>query len=310
MDIFVILGILIAIGTVIFVWDRFFKKPDIRINEAIVFFVLIENSHHHLGLLLKVLNLDNKSHLISKVELKRKYIDLAARGSSNILNLYNYNIDNQEVSNGFIKANQDEYVKISLPIKLDITINNPPPPEIIFYEEFCLTIDKKKILTSPQYIANYERVITVQEWDSILRADYKIDLNSCSRKIVPTEIDFNAKTNIYLVYNPDPSSKLQIYGYDQTLEVRNAHGVMFFVAGKGIPPLKNGWKILGKNYQEVWSNPHSLETYNRVFPPDENGVLRPIGAFAGREAEMGLTSAAPITRGRTIIGYSLEDYII
>ena len=112
--------------------------------------------------------------------------------------------------------------------------------------------------------SQYETVISLQEWEALLKPNSTIDPENIIFKPGPINVPRTKEIMYHLLYNPDPSASLQINHLSHPPPARNRHGVLIFFVGNGIPPIKEGWILLGHTYEEIWSDPKKLVLYNSV----------------------------------------------
>lgn len=163
-----------------------------------------------------------------------------------------------------------------------------------------------KFEVTPALYSAYKEAISTAEWDDLLKPQSKINIESFHYKRIPAAPAPNTTHKFYLIYSPDRSSTIDDPYIAQIPPVKGDAGIMTFIATRGSPP--EGWYILGRTYEEVWSDPEKLALYNSLVPPDQDGKPKAFGFFAGRENEMagdaGRALFAPTTRDADILDFS------
>ncbi len=198
------------------------------------------------------------------------------------------------IENNYIKPDSECFLKTLLPYKFSFDYlglypdaDSTPPFDITIFGQWQFIIKEKKKLIKPKFYCNYEKTLSLQEWENLLKPISKIDVRNLHYKEMPESIPNSDNTMFYLLYNPDKSATIDFFGMSQLPPAKGENGVMVFLVGKGIlPPLKNGWILLGNTYSEVWNDPKKLALYNSIYPPDKEGNPREFGVFQGLREKM------------------------
>lgn len=271
-------------------YDRYAASltlPNVSFQKLAIFYIQVDENIYQLGAVIKLFNLDNQPHLINGITFDRTSFDMLPRGGY-LLKQFFLNQDHAEIiEDNYIKANSEGFYKKLLPIKFEMTILGGAPPEFIFFGQWQLLFGDKRVAVAPYFYTNYDSTISMREWEDILKPTSKVNLDSLQYRTIPAKRPATGNNYAnYLIYNPDRSATIDIYGFSQVPSVKGANGVMTFLRGIGEPPLENGWILLGRTYTEVWTDPKKLTLYNSIYPPGLDGKPRPFGVFAGVEQEM------------------------
>jgi len=297
------------LAVTLYVHKTVIRAPEISLNSVKIYHVEVLKNIYQIGILCEVANLGDKALLLKEVVLKGKALDIAARSASYLFKIHITKdiISGKIVGGAFLGINKCSLIKVLLPIKFDEKIKHPPPPEIVFWGLWEISAEDRNFKVEADYYGNYDKVLSFNMWESLLSSKSIIDPALVRLKAAAKLFEFKGKYFNYLLYNQDRSAEIDIYGFDKSHIVRNDNGTMVFLVGPAKPPLRDGWKILGNTYPEVWSDSKKLKIYNSVYPPDENGKPRSFGAFSGREEEMGVNGPVPNARGRDIYRIHLNE---
>lgn len=277
------------------------NKILVVLHSVRVYVVEVDKDMYQIGLITEIANLDGEAHLLKRISFTGGTIDIAGRGQAHIRKLHNVKVYGESIKEFFIKPHDKIFSRILIPMKIEMTIDHQPPPEIIFLGKWLLSLEKETIEVYPKYYGNFDRSITENEWNNLLDGGEKDKLLNISLHLIPKHINISGPSKNYLIYNPDSSEKLNIYPFAKTAIVKNKKGQMTFIRGSGEPLLEDGWVVLGNTYQDVWKDSQKLELYNSIYPTNEDGSPRPFGVFAGLEKEMGVNLSVPTTRSRDIL---------
>jgi hypothetical protein len=259
---------------------------DISLQKVSIFHVEVDKDFYQLGVVLRFLNLDDKPLLIESIHYENLDYTLTPRSSLHFHKIYRYQNKGEIIENNYVKANDISEIKFLLPMKLNITILHKTPPEIIFFGDWDIEIKETRIGIKSDFYGNYDKTISLNDWNMLLKPSSEIDPENIKFKRSPKKISKTGPDYYYLMFNPDRSSKIEIYGFHNTSYVKNKNGVMVFLMGKGEPPLYNGWVILGNTYSEVWRDQAKLQLYNSVHPPGKDGKPKMFGTFSGHSKLM------------------------
>jgi hypothetical protein len=282
------------------------KAPNISFQKLALFWVESEKEIFQIGVVAKFFNADEKPRLVKGLVFDGDSSALIPRGGSNIRRL-TANEDHAELlEDNYMKGGDVAYFKKLFPVKFDMTILAGQPPEFILRGSWDLLLQDAKIAVAPALYSTYADAMSLKSWNDLLKPPSTVNVESFYYKAIPPAPPQNSTHQFYLVYNPDRSAVIEDPYVAQTPPVKTANGVMLFIGTQTVPPA--GWQVLGRTYQDVWSDPEKLSLYNSLFPPDDKGLPRPFGFFAGRENEMagsiGRVLSAPTTRDADIIDFS------
>jgi len=268
--------------------NEIIEEDSIRISfqKLAIYHVEIDKDFYQMGVVLRFLNLDDETHLIKGVYYDNLDYQINPRKTFYLKSIIRYPTKGELIENNYLKPNGISEIKILLPMKLNIVLKYLTPPEVIFFGDWSIELQDIKIGIKPDFYGNYDKAISIKEWDKLLKPNSKIDPENIEYKRSPKKISKTGPDYYYLMFNPDRSSMIDIYGFHNTNYVKNENGVMVFLMGKGEPPTDNGWVVLGNTYSEVWKNSERLKVYNSIYPPDQNGHPRPFGIFAGHNDKM------------------------
>jgi hypothetical protein len=166
-----------------------------------------------------------------------------------------------------------------LPIKIEGSLDHPPPPGVVFVGQWSLLLGENTPTVDAEWFGTFDRVVTQQEWASLTRQGSAIDIEGISYQRLPPPLATDAPLTDTLLFNPDRSANYAVFGFATTPQARADAGTILFVRGKGDPPLDGGWSILGHSYEEAWRDPAKRALYNSIFPPDPDGKARMVGVF-------------------------------
>ena len=178
-----------------------------------------------------------------------------------------------------IRPASDTTFKMLLPIKIEGSLDHPPPPGVVFVGRWSLLLGKDTPAVDTEWFGTLDRVITQQEWASLARQGSAIDIEGIAYERLPPPAAADAPLMDTLLFNPDRSANYAVFGFATTPQARSHVGTILLVRGKGDPPLDGGWSILGHSYEEVWRDPAKYARYNSIFPPGPDGKPRMIGVF-------------------------------
>ncbi len=299
--IFTFIGVLATVAGLVWTLHEIYywlKPPDVDLHSLRIYFVEIDKNTYQLGLVAELANRDAKTYRIDGMTAHPTSIDVAGRGQNYIRKIWG-DVDGHTTNDHHLEANKDAFFRMKLPLKFEMIVAHPPPPEILFFGEWLLLINGKPRAAVPRMIGNADETISESDWNALLdRPEY---LQRVRLKEAPAYTEFKGPYRNYLLFNSDPTAPLDLYAFDNTQIVKSRTGQMTFVRGYGVPSLPSHWAILGHTYQEVWSDPQKLAIYNSIYPPAQDGRPRPFGVFAGAQSEMGVLESVATTRGRDIL---------
>jgi len=293
-----VLATIIGLGwTVLQVYDRL-KPPDVDLHSLRIYFVELDKNIYQLGLVAELANQDAKTYRIDGMSARPTSLDIAGRGQNYIRRIWG-DVDGSTTNDYHLESNKKAFFRMKLPLKFEMIVAHQPPPEILFFGEWRLVINGKPRVAIPRMVGNADNTISEADWNALLnRPEY---LERVKLKKAPAYTEFKGPYRNYLLFNSDQTAPLDLYAFDNTQIVKNHNGQMTFVRGYGAPSLFDHWVILGRTYQEVWSDPQKLAIYNSIYPPAQDGRPKPFGVFSGAEAEMGVLESVATTRGRDIL---------
>ena len=312
--------IITVVGLVGVVWAIFLgkglleylpKKNIYQFNNARIFLIKVDQNVYQVGIIAKVINLSDINQEIDYFVIKKGELGILSRTTNYIQAIYNRVCYPTIVDNNILMANAPTYLKLLTPIKIQLLDNNVPiAPEIVFTGQWVIKRNRGLFKTTSgdmKYYATYDKYITYNEWNQLLKPSSGINIEDINLKLAPVDADLNMAAKIYLLWNADPSAKIKIYGFTESIYVKGTNGTMVFVAGNGNLNLENGWEVLGSNYNEVWADRQKRMLYNSIYPPSESGQPRAFAAFMGEEDTMGVNAPVPTTRAATFLHIQLLD---
>lgn len=274
----------------------------------------LDKDIYQLGAVTKFFNFDDKPYPINGIILDIENWTFFPRGSYHLRPpLPLQNEDHAELlEDSYIKAKSEAYFKKRLPIKFDMTISGGDTPELVLRGKWSLKIDNRNILMEAPFYTVYPKGISKNEWNDLQKSQSKINIEDLHYKEIPERPPADAPIINYLLYNRDRSADIENPYFAKTNPASGDNGVMIFIRGSAALPENKGWVLLGHTYHEVWSNPEKLALYNSLHPPDENGLPRAIGFFAGIEmaGPVGRPLSAPVTRAADILEFNPPNKII
>lgn len=312
--------IITIVGLVAGVWAIFFGKGILELlpknnicqfNNARIFLIKVEQNVYQIGIIAKVINLSDDNQEIDYMFIKKGELGILSRTTNYIQAIYNRVCYPIIVENNILVANAATNLKLLTPIKIKLLDNNVPlAPEIVFTGKWLIKRSRgifKTISGDMRYYSTYEKYISVDEWNRLLKPSSGINVEDINLKLAPIDADLNMPAKIHLLWNRDPTAKINIYGFTESYYAHGANGTMVFVAGNGNLNLENGWEILGSNYNEVWADRQKRMLYNSIYPPSESEEPRAFAAFMGAEDAMGVNAPVPTTRAATFLHIQLLD---
>jgi len=317
---FTVTQIITGLGVVAAIWAILFGKGLLeylpkgnrfQLNNARIFLIEVDQNIYQIGIVTKLINLTDENKEIDFMVIKDGELGVVSRVKDYIQVFYNRVCYPEIQDDDVVIANSPAYLKLLTPIKIQL-INDSVriPPEIVLIGKWCIRTKSglcKTTYGNMKYYATYDKYITTSEWNNLLKPSSNINIETIPLKLAPVNVDLTLPTKRYLLWNRDPSAKINVYGFTESVYVKSSNGTMVFVAGNGNINLENGWEMLGNSYREVWSNHQKLMIYNSIYPPFESGEPRAFAAFMGSEEEMGVNDAVPTTRAGTFLHIPLLD---
>ncbi len=281
------------------------ESIDLSLNSIRIYLIEVAKNMYQVGVVCEIANLDQSAHLVKDINFNGDAYDIAPRAPFHFRKalLQEDIIKGQIIGDNFLAPNKNKFFKVMLPLKIEMVIDYQPPPEIIFWGGWDIRIENQLISLLSNFYGNYDKTITIKTWENVLKSVSDINLEEISLKITPNVCEFIDKYYNFMLFNPDRTAKIDVYGFDKTIAARSDNGVLVFLRGPCEPPLTGGWIILGRSYPEVWANPKRLAIYTSVYPPGKDGNLKAFGVFAGCSEEMGVAGSAPTTRGGDILRF-------
>jgi hypothetical protein len=278
------------------------KNVDISLNTIRIYLIEIAKDIYQTGIVCEIANLDEKAHLLKEVGFNGDAFDMKPINLyyTRKIHLQENRIAGKIVGENFIEPYKNRNFQILLPLKFELTVEYPPPFELIFWGEWDIVIEGTTISSVPEFYGNYSKILTIEEWDKLLLSSSTIDYKDVVLMAPPIPFKSIEKYYNFMLFNSDRTADINIYGYTKSRVVKGDKGVLLFLRGPSEPSLSGGWRILGNSYPEVWSDPQKLALYNSIFPPDENAEPKPFGVFAGCFEEMGAKGSAVTTVGEII----------
>lgn len=265
-----------------------------------LFWVRIEENIYQIGVVTKLFNPNNRPIQITGLVFNGRRWSFFPRGSYNVMAMRQNGSHAELLEDNYLKPASDAYFKQLLPLKFEMRVNGGLMPELVLRGKWgVLLADSRTEDIVPNVYSVHEQPISSGDWDNILKPQSPINVEALTYKPFPPEPGRSAQSAYYLVFNPDRSATISNPYYDHTPYFKGEAGVMTFIGASGILVLDPGWQILGRTYAEVWSDPVKLKLYNSIFPPEQDGLPRPFGFFAGAENTMAGKIDRPLSAATT-----------
>lgn len=274
-----------------------YAQPSITFERVTIFYVAVSSDTYQIGIIMRLFNKDNTPHLLTGVNTDPLLFQLRGAGSAIIQKLFITGITGSNDEDLAIRPSDYRDIKILLPIKWLAKLQGSPP-EIIFISP--LSLEFKDIVerlngVKPDFYGNFVRPVSEAEWGNLLKQSSSINIGDVSYKRTPANSNEIGQTKDYIIYNPDSSAKIDVYGFDRTNYQKGDKGVVVMLKGNGIPVLDGGWMLMAHNYSELQRDPKMLLLYNSIYPPDENGLPKSLDAgFRGAD----LITFGPFTKDK------------
>ncbi|MFT7570218.1 MAG: hypothetical protein ACI9JL_001245 [Paracoccaceae bacterium] len=308
----------VGVGTAVVWFSRLAEREksqevvqNLLFQKFALFWVEGEKHHYQIGVVTKFFNFDDKPYQINGIVLDLENWTFFPRGSYHLRSLTQLEDRAELVEDNYVKSGAEAYFKKLLPVKFDLTINGGDTPELVLRGRWSLRTKDHTVAVIPPLYSVHPRPLSTQEWDDLLKSQSQITFDDLYFKKVPERPPADMVDSSYLVFNADRSANIDNPYFAETLAARGPNGVIVFIRGKADVPTDRGWVMLGNTYSEAWADSRKLELYNSIHPPDEEGLPRAIGFFAGLENEMAgqlnRPLAAPTTRAADILEFSPDD---
>ncbi len=285
------------------------ESDKITINSVKIFHVELLKDIYQIGIVCEISNIGQEGLLLKKATLKGRALDIVARAPTHIFKIHitQDTITGPIVGMTFLGTDRPSLIRVLLPIKFDMHLKYPLPPEIVFWGQWEITTEDSTISSDASYYGNYDKFIDLDTWKSLLTQRPTIDIGEVQLKAAPQYHEFRGEYCEYILYNADRSAEIEIYGFSRTQYVRNDNGTMTLLVGPSKPPLTGGWEIMGHTYPEIWADPEKLRIYNSIYPPGKNGKPKAFGAFSGRWEHVGVEGGVPTTRAQEYTRLHLNE---
>lgn len=261
-------------------WDQISAEPPkITLRRVTFFWVSVDRDMYQIGAVLRLYNLGDKPYLVKGAALEASEPTLYGRGVSHLRKIFVTDARAEITDDNMMRPATDATFKMLLPIKIDASIDHPPPPGIVFVGKWSLLLGQDTPMVNAEWFGTFDRVITLQEWGVLTRPGSSIDIDGIAYERLPPASAADAPLTDTLLFNPDRSATYAVFGFATTPQARADQGTVLLVRGKGDPPLNGGWVILGHSYEEAWRDPAKLELYNSIYRPAPDGVPQKIGVF-------------------------------
>jgi hypothetical protein len=261
-------------------WDEYSTPPSkITLRRVSFFWVQVDQNIYQIGAVLRLYNLGDKPYLVKGVALEASEPNFYGRGRFYLQKLFVTSAHAEFIDDNMIRPASDATLKMLLPIKIEGSLEHPPPPGVVFVGQWSLLLGKDSPAVDAEWFGTFDRAVTQQEWASVLRPGSAIDIEGISYQRMPPPAAADAPMTDTLLFNPDRSATFSVFSFTPTPQARADSGTIVFVRGRGDPPLSGGWSILGHSYEDAWHDPAKLVLYNSIFPPAADGKPRMIGVF-------------------------------
>jgi hypothetical protein len=154
------------------------SPPEVSFQKYALFWVRTDKNNFQIGMIAKLFNLDNKAHLIKGITLSLKSNTLQAHGVPYLMHRESVVFEHAEIiEDNFIEPSAKGYYKKLLPLHIELTLANSEPisdtesrpPEIKLSSEWTLKFENGEVPAQPDFSVTYDRFITPEQWDGLLR---------------------------------------------------------------------------------------------------------------------------------------------
>jgi hypothetical protein len=260
---------------------------NIFLEKVTVFYIAQESDFYQIGVVLRFFNKDASPHLLTDVVIDPVLFQWGGEGGAWMQKIFITGISATNNDDFAIRSGEYRDVKIMLPIKFALKLMGSIPPEIIFLSPFSLQFkDIEKLVSGVRPISygNAGAPISLSEWGNLLKSNGGLETRNITYKRTPLEFDSSGRSIDYILYNPDASAKIEIYGFDRTDYRKNKDGVLVMLKGRGRPVIDSGWMLLANTYDQLMHNADALSLYKSIIPLDEHGALKRLDAgFVGAD---------------------------
>jgi hypothetical protein len=274
-----ILVVVVAVAIIVLLWRQPSLAPaNVSFERVTIFAVTIDADVHQMGIIIKLFNKDPSARMLTSVVFEPLLFQTS--GGNGVIQ--KFFITAGSVTNDddlVIKPNDYREFKFLLPIKWVAHLQKPQ--DFIFLSPFTLHfrdgVDSIKDVKAERY-GNLDRWVSMDEWSRLLRPTSTTSLDQITYKRTPAISDPRAPTSELIVFNPDRTANIDVYGFDQPGYRRTSQGVVTLLIGNGDPVLDGGWLLMARGYDDLLRDSRMVTLYNSIVGVNADGHLQRLDA--------------------------------
>lgn len=269
------------------------QLPNISFHKLAIYTIEVDKDVYQLGIVAKLFNADNQSYIINKFSFDKLIYNIHYIPGGLLSKMLKKDDKGDHIEDNAMPGNKYGYYRVKLPYKYfsanlaGFPRDDMPSADISITGNWYVTVSKKILPIEPEFYGKFNRVVSKIEWDDLLKRKLENHPDYLSYQKKSIQIQKTKEHYYHFLFNPDRTAeKMNFSGIHQSKIVKNKNGAMVCFYGNGVPLLIDGWVLLGKTYNEIWSDPVKLKLYNSIYPPDKNGKPKPFIILSGNAKEM------------------------
>lgn len=172
----VLFALAFAASAAVYFWPV--HQPEIALQKFALFWIRSQGKDQwQLGVVLRLFNEEGKSFRIKGVRFATAQFTIAPRSSTGMKQLFIPPDHFDVVVNDDVPANSVKYVAKRIPFYLNATFSGMTPVFIV-RGKWEIALDKGNVEVTPGYYTVYEKPITAEEWNDLLKPASKIDIEN------------------------------------------------------------------------------------------------------------------------------------
>jgi hypothetical protein len=148
------------------------REPDQNSNIVLrrvgYFWIDTGGEAYQIGAILKLYNLGSRATLLKGVVLETAMPQITGRGQAHLRTLAAFEPRAEVYGDNFVKAGSDASYKVLLPMRMEATIDHPPPPAVAYVGTWQLQLRNATRAVQPELSGTFDRVITTADWQELL----------------------------------------------------------------------------------------------------------------------------------------------
>lgn len=271
---------LVAVAAVLIalIWQpKPLEDSNVTIARGTTFLVNLEPDIFQTGLVLRLYNGGQSARRVKSLKFE-PLVFLLSGGNGPIrkMHLTEGHVDNE--ADTAIQPGQYADVKFLLPLKWEASLRTTL--QLVFLTPLTVSFGSnvKDQEQKAERYGSYTNWITMQDWRDLISQRSQIDLDQTIHKDTPENTGAFNSPGIFIVFSPDRTASIDVYGFDNTEYRRSDQGAITALVGNGEPKIRGGWVLIGRGYRDLLTKPEMVALYNKIVSLNADGSMRDLTA--------------------------------